>query len=89
MSLSIHPEEAKRLGMNAGQRIIAFNELGEVAFILKITEKVPRNVAVADGIAWLCDAPGERTINALTSQRFTDRGHGSTFYDAKVDLRAE
>ena len=89
MSLAIHPEEAKRLGLTAGQRVVAFNELGEVTFILKITEKVPGKVAVADGIAWLCDAPGERTINALTSQRFTDRGHGSTFYDTKVDLRAE
>ena len=46
-------------------------------------------VVVADGVSWLRDAPGRRTINALTSQRLTDRGKGSTFYDTKVDVRAE
>ena len=46
-------------------------------------------VLVADGVSWLQDAPGPRTINALTSQRLTDRAHGSTFYDIKVDIRAE
>ena len=88
MSLAINPAEAKRLRLIEGQRIIAFNELGEVVFILKTTEKVPPGVAVADGVAWLRDAPGERTVNALTSQRFTDRAHGSTFYDTRVDIKA-
>ena len=88
MSLAVNPVAAERLGLTNGQKVIAFNELGEVAFILKTTEKVPDKVAVADGVAWLRDAPGEKTVNALTSQRFTDRGHGSTFYDTKIDLRA-
>ena len=88
MSLAINPAEAERLGLIEGQKIFAFNELGEVVFILKTTEKVPPGVAVADGVAWLRDAPGERTVNALTSQRFTDRAHGSTFYDTRVDIKA-
>ena len=29
-----------------------------------------------------------RNVNALTSQRLTDRGAGSTFYDNRVDVRA-
>ena len=88
MSLAIHPEEAERLGLVAGQPVVAANERGEATFILRITEKAPPGVAVADGVSWLSDAPGNSTINALTSQRLTDRGNGSTFYDVKVDLRA-
>jgi hypothetical protein len=37
---------------------------------------------------WRRFAPGDRTVNALTSQRLTDRGGGSTFYDNRVDVRA-
>jgi hypothetical protein len=37
---------------------------------------------------WRVFAPGDRTVNALTSQRLTDLGGGSTFYDNKVDVRA-
>ena len=28
-----------------------------------------------------------RSVNALTSQRLTDQGEGSTFYDNTVDVR--
>ena len=89
MSLAMNPVDADRLVLVTGQRVVAYNELGEVTFILKVTDSAPCGVVVADGVSWLRDAPGQRTINALTSQRLTDRGKGSTFYDTKVDVRAE
>ena len=89
MSLTMNPLDAERLSLMDGQRVLAYNELGEVTFILKIADSAPGGVVVADGVSWLRDAPGRRTINALTSQRLTDRGKGSTFYDTKVDVRAE
>ena len=89
MSLAINPAEATRLGLTPDQRVVAFNELGEVTFILKTTDRVPPGVAVADGVAWLRDAPGDRTINALTSQRLTDCGRGSTFYDTRVEIKKD
>ena len=89
MSLTMNPQDAGRLALVEGQRVIACNELGEVTFILKIADSSPGGVVVADGVSWLRDAPGRRTINALTSQRLTDRGKGSTFYDTKVDIRTE
>ena len=89
MSLTMNPLDAERLSLMDEQRVLAYNELGEVTFVLKIADSVPGGVVVADGVSWLRDAPGRRTINALTSQRLTDRGKGSTFYDTKVDVRAE
>jgi hypothetical protein len=68
--------------------VIAFNALGEAAFLLRVTERVPPGLAVAEGVFWLAHAPGARNVNALTSQRLTDRGEGSTFYDNRVDVRA-
>jgi anaerobic selenocysteine-containing dehydrogenase len=89
MYLFMNPEDASIKGLSEGQRVIAFNERGEVTFVLKITPKVPKGVVVTEGVFWLKDCPGDRSVNALTSQRLTDRANGSTFYDTKVDVRAE
>lgn len=88
MTLQLSPAEAGARGLAEGQRVVAWNELGEAAFTLCVTDRVPPGVAVAEGVWWLRDTPGGRNVNALTSQRLTDRGAGSTFYDNRIDVRA-
>jgi anaerobic selenocysteine-containing dehydrogenase len=88
MFLQMNPADAKIKGMKEGNSVIAFSQLGEVSFILHVTPRVPSGVVVAEGIWWLEHCPGLRSINALTSQRLTDQGGGSTFYDNTVDVRA-
>lgn len=89
MYLMMNPSDAAHKGLQNQQEVIAFNERGEVTFILQITPKVPSGVVVAEGIFWIQNAPGDRSVNALTSQRLTDRAAASTLYDAKVDIRAK
>jgi anaerobic selenocysteine-containing dehydrogenase len=88
MLLKLGPEEAARRGLSEGQAVVAVNALGEVTFRLAIRDGVPPGVAVAEGVFWLAHAPGTRNVNALTSQRLTDQGGGSTFYDNRVEVRA-
>jgi anaerobic selenocysteine-containing dehydrogenase len=88
MLLMMNPGEAAARGLADGDPIVAFNELGEVEFILSVSDRVPPGVAVAEGVWWSAYAPGDRTVNALTSQRLTDRGNGSTFYDTRIDVEA-
>lgn len=89
MTLQMNPADAQARSLTDGGRVVAFNERGEVTFILKVTDDVPAGVVVAEGVWWLKDALGKRSVNALTSQRLTDRAAGSTFYDTKVDVRPE
>lgn len=89
MRLKLHPAEARVRGLAAGQWVLAGNDLGEVVFELQVDEGVPPGLAVAEGVWWLEGAPGKRTVNALTSQRLTDRGGGSTFFDNRVEVRAD
>ncbi len=89
MSLQMNPIDAEAKGMNEGDPVIAFNQLGEVSFVLRVTPKVPAGVVVAEGVWWLQHCPGARSVNALTSQRLTDQGGGSTFYDNTVDVRID
>ena len=89
MFLQMNPADAEVKRLREGQRVIAFNQLGEVSFILRITPDVPSGVVVAEGVWWLEHCPGSRSVNALTSQRLTDQGGGSTFYDNTVDVRMD
>jgi anaerobic selenocysteine-containing dehydrogenase len=87
MRLLLHPREAAARGLADGAPCVAWNRLGEVTFHLAVSDRVPPGVAVAEGVWWLEHAPGARSVNALTSQRLTDRGEGSTFYDNSIDVR--
>ncbi len=88
MLLQMNPNDAAKIGLADGQLVLAANERGEVTFTLKVTAKVPEGVVVAEGLWWIEHAPGKRSVNALTSQRLTDKGKGSTFYDVKVNVKA-
>lgn len=87
MLLQLAPAEAAARGLHDGEAVLAYNALGEVRFELRINPGVPAGVAVAEGVWWLEFAPGARGVNALTSQRLTDQGGGSTFYDNTVEVR--
>jgi anaerobic selenocysteine-containing dehydrogenase len=88
MPLRMHPADAGARGLAAGERVVAWNEQGEATFTLELTEDAPPGIVVAPGVFWLEHVPGARNVNALTSQRLTDEGRGSTFYDNRVDVRA-
>jgi anaerobic selenocysteine-containing dehydrogenase len=89
MRLKLGPDEATARGLTDGERVVAWNSLGEVEFQLEITPDVPSGIAVAAGVHWLERASGTRTVNALTSQALTDDGAGSTLYDNHIDVRRE
>jgi anaerobic selenocysteine-containing dehydrogenase len=88
MFLQMNPADAEAKGMREGDPVIVFNQLGDVSFVLLVTPKTPPGVVVAEGVWWLNHCPGPRSVNALTSQRLTDQGGGSTFYDNTVDVKA-
>ncbi|HEX7488653.1 MAG TPA: molybdopterin dinucleotide binding domain-containing protein, partial [Anaeromyxobacteraceae bacterium] len=87
MKIRMSAPDAAARGLSDGDQVEAWNELGTVVFALEVTDDVPPGVVVAPGVRRLEDARGGRTVNALTSQRLTDQGGGSTFYDTAVDVR--
>ncbi|QJW44781.1 molybdopterin-dependent oxidoreductase [bacterium BFN5] len=87
MTFMMNPSDAEQEGLADGDQVVAYNERGEVEFMLKLSEKVPAGIVVTEGVWWIKHAPGSRSINALTAQRLTDKAKGSTFYDVKVNVR--
>jgi len=87
MTLMMNQADAVARGVSDGQQVVAYNQLGEVGFVLKVTDKVLAGTVVTEGVWWREFIPGERGVNALTSQRLTDGGRGSTLYDVTVEVR--
>jgi anaerobic selenocysteine-containing dehydrogenase len=87
VKLLVHPDDARRRGLVGAAQVVAWNDLGSSTFDLEVTDRTPPGVVVAEGVPWLTQVAGGRNVNALTSQRLTDEGAGSTFYDNRVDLR--
>ena len=87
MELLMNRGDAEARGLADGQTVTASNDLGMVRFTLRISEKIPPGTVVTEGVWWREFIPGDRGVNALTSQRLTDGGRGSTLYDVTVEVR--
>lgn len=87
MELLMNMEDAAVRGLADGQTVIACNDRGAVRFTLRISARVPAGTVVTEGVWWREFIPGDRGVNALTSQRLTDGGRGSTLYDVTVEVR--
>ncbi len=87
MELMMNRIDAGVRGLVDGQVVIARNDLGEVRFTLQISDRVPAGTVITEGVWWREFIPGDRGVNALTSQRLTDGGRGSTLYDVTVEVK--
>lgn len=88
MMLKMHPADAEKLHLETGVSVICKNKRGSARFTLHITEDAPKGTVVTEGVWWRELCQNGRGINMLTSQRKTDRGGGSTFYDVNVCVEA-
>jgi anaerobic selenocysteine-containing dehydrogenase len=87
MELMMNPADAGTRGLSDGQQVQASNGQGEVEFTLMVSERVPVGTVVTEGVWWGEFTADRRGVNALTSQRLTDGGRGSTLYDVTVEVR--
>ena len=79
--------------MDAEQREIAdgdwlrvWNRRGEARLKAVVSDNVKPGVAWSPSLWWQRDSPCNRNVNALTSDRLTDMGGGSTFHSNLVQF---
>lgn len=86
-SLMLHPEDARARGIGDGQRVVAFNDLAQVEFVAKITDRVTPGTAASSGV-YSSDITGARLLfNALNHGRLSDMGEATTLNDNTVEVR--
>ena len=84
--LEMHAEDATARGLTEGQLIRAYNDLGEVACPVTITDRIrPSTVTLPKGL-WARHTRNGLTANALVPDTLTDFGGGACFNDARVEV---
>ncbi len=88
--LEMHPKDATARDLCDGQAVTLWNDRGDVALQLKVTDAVqPGVVYVAKG-AWLHSSHTGMTVNALISaDSRCDLIQGAAYHDTFVDVRAD
>ena len=64
-----------------------FNQLGEVGYVLRISDEIQPGVALVHGQR-RDDETVSGTINLLCSDRYTDLGDGATYQSTWLDVMA-
>ncbi|RJE90232.1 molybdopterin oxidoreductase family protein [Paenibacillus sp. 1011MAR3C5] len=85
-TLHMHDDDAARLELADGERVLVRNDRGEVQLTLKLGGDVLPGVLVTQGLWWDDEAEGRSTVNALTPQRLADMGGGATFFSNRVEV---
>ena len=86
-TLMLHPEDAARLGVAAGDEVVVGNQRGSVQLRAMLFEGVVRGVVIAESI-WPNGAHrGGRGINTITGADSPAPYGGAAFHDNKVWIR--
>ncbi|MGD8277441.1 MAG: molybdopterin-dependent oxidoreductase [Gemmatimonadota bacterium] len=81
--MTMHPRDARKRGIAAGDRVRLFNDRGELTLPVRIDRGLrPGCVCVTNGF-WLAEGGA---VNVLTRGRETDMGHGAAFHDNAVQV---
>ena len=84
--LTLHPLDAERRGIVAGDAVRIFNARGHCLLRAELRDTVSPGVVATPSVRWPKRAQGGNTVNMLTSQRLTDKGGGPTFYSCLVEV---
>jgi anaerobic selenocysteine-containing dehydrogenase len=86
VKLSMHPADAAERGLEDGDLVRVFNELGEVHCPLAVTPAVrPGTVSLPKGL-WRRSVRSATTATTLAPDTLTDLGGGACFNDARVQV---
>jgi len=84
--LHMHAADAGARGIGSGDPVRIFNGRGSTLAEARVDASIPAGVVCAPSVRWAKRAPGGRNVNAVTSDRLTDRGGGPVFYSCLVEV---
>ena len=86
VKLQMHPDDARARGLDNGDAVRIYNELGEVHCPLNVTVAVrPGTISLPKGL-WRRSTQNGFTATALVPDALTDLGGGACFNDARVQV---
>ena len=84
--IEIHPQDAAARAIADGARVRAYNDLGEVRCLARVTAAVPPGVVMLPKGLWSHHTESGTTANTLSPDSLTDLAGGACFNDARVEV---
>ena len=84
---SLNPQDAAELGLSVGDEAEVSNEIGKLFLQVRISEDLPKGVALSPKGRWPKSEPGNANVNALNSGVKTDMGESTAVHG--VENRGE
>jgi anaerobic selenocysteine-containing dehydrogenase len=84
--LHLASADAAHRHIEDGDQVRVSNDRGSCVLTASVDGCVRPGVVSAPSVRWGKRAPGNRNVNALTSERLTDGGGGPTFYSCLVEV---
>jgi anaerobic selenocysteine-containing dehydrogenase len=85
-TLHIERSDAAARGIGTGDRVRVYNDRGSCLLRAQVDGVVRPGVVCAPSVRWARMAADQRSVNALASERLTDKGGGPTFYSCLVQV---
>jgi anaerobic selenocysteine-containing dehydrogenase len=85
-SIFLSPEDARKRGITDGDRVRAFNHLGEVRVAAGVDPSLRNGVARLNKGLWLKHTENGQTATALCPATLSDLGGGACFNDAQIEI---
>ena len=82
----LHPADAARLALSAGDLVSVRNATGRLTMNLEIGEIVPKGVALAHKSRWPKLLAGKLNVNALNPGQKTDMAESSAVHGIEVEI---
>jgi anaerobic selenocysteine-containing dehydrogenase len=87
--LDMHPDDAAPRGIEDGDTVRMFNDLGEVRISVQVTPLVRAGTVTMPKGVWRRHMPNGLTSNALVPDSLSDLGGGACFNDARVQIERQ
>jgi anaerobic selenocysteine-containing dehydrogenase len=84
--LHIESADAAARGIATGDQVRVFNDRGSCLLRAHVNGVVRQGVVSVPSVRWASMAADRHSVNALTSERLTDKGGGPTFYSCLVQV---
>ena len=81
----LHPADAAKRGLKAGDKVRLFNDRGACGLVLRVSDEIREGVALVPGQRPEAEAVSG-TVNVLCSDRLTDIGAGATYQSTFLDV---
>jgi anaerobic selenocysteine-containing dehydrogenase len=85
-TLHIEAADAAARGIASGDQVRVYNDRGSCLLRAEVDGVVRQGVVCVPSVRWARMAADDRSVNALTSERLTDKGGGPTFFSCLVQV---